>query len=286
MDKNRRAAVQAVAALFQNANFKGFFTGAIYKGAIKNVCVPGLNCYSCPGAVGSCPIGALQNALSGMRFRFPYYVLGIMIFFGALLGRLACGFLCPFGFLQDLLYRIPFFKKIRTFKGERVLRKLKYAVLVFMVIVLPLFVKLTPVFCKYLCPTGTLSGLLLAFGDTRLFSMMGSRFAWKVCVLGIIVLASVVISRPFCRYLCPLGAFYGLFNPVSLIGMETDASRCVSCGRCRNVCPMGIEPERDVRSAECIRCGQCVSACPEHAIKRTFALKNSSLRKKTEQDHY
>ena len=100
--------IQSVAALIQNANFKGFFTGKIYTGAGKNVCVPGLNCYSCPGAVGACPLGSLQNYLSGMKFRFPYYVLGLLLFFGALLGRAVCGFLCPFGFLQDLLYLIPF----------------------------------------------------------------------------------------------------------------------------------------------------------------------------------
>jgi len=273
LDKNRRLLIQSLAALIQNANFKGFFTGEIYKGAAKNVCVPGLNCYSCPGAVGACPIGALQNALSGKGFRFPYYVLGLLIFFGALLGRMICAFLCPFGLLQDLVYRIPFVKKVRTFRGERVLRKLKYAVLIVLVIVLPLCVKLTPFFCKYLCPEGTLSGLLLAFADTKLFSMMGGRFVWKCCVLGMIVLAGIVISRPFCRYLCPLGAFYGLLNPVALTGMETDTARCVACGKCANVCPMGIDPAKDVRSAECIRCGQCISACPKQAISRTFVLK-------------
>ena len=182
--KRFRMAVQGAAALLQNANFKGFFTGKIYEGNLKSVCVPGLNCYSCPGAAGSCPIGSLQNALSANKFRFPYYVLGLLIFFGAVLGRLVCGFLCPFGLLQDLLHKIPFPKKIKTFKGDKFLRELKYAVLIVMVIILPLFVKLTPVFCKYLCPSGTVSGLLLALGDTTLFRLFGSRFAWRPAYWG------------------------------------------------------------------------------------------------------
>lgn len=266
--------MQAIVTLIQNANVKGFFTGTIYEGAAKNVCVPGLNCYSCPGAVGSCPIGALQNSLTGIRFRFPYYVLGLLIFFGVFLGRIVCAFLCPLGFFQDLLYRIPFFKKIRVFRGDRLLRRLKYAVLILMVIVLPVSVKLTPFFCKYLCPDGTIAGVLLAFADSRLFAMMGSRFVWKSCILAIIVLGGLIVSRPFCRYLCPLGAFYGLFNPIAVFGMETDKNSCVSCGRCRFVCPMGIDPDKEINSAECIRCGQCASACPEHAITRIFALKH------------
>ena len=220
LDNKRRTAIQGLSALLQNANWAGFFTGRLYQGPLKNVCVPGLNCYSCPGAVGACPIGSLQSALSGYRFRFPYYVLGLILFFGAVLGRLVCGFLCPFGLLQDLLYRIPFFKKLHTFRGDRLLRKLKYAVLLVMVIVLPVCVKLTPFFCKYLCPSGTLSGILLSLSDSRLFRVLGSQFVWKVCVLACILLASLLICRPFCRYLCPLGTIYGLCNPVSAVRMK------------------------------------------------------------------
>ena len=121
MDNRRRFGVQAAAALLQNANFKGFFTGRIYQGPLKQVCVPGLNCYSCPGAVGACPIGSLQSFLDARTFRFPYYVVGLLLFFGALLGRAVCGFLCPFGWIQELLGRIPFYKKYR-FRADRPLR--------------------------------------------------------------------------------------------------------------------------------------------------------------------
>lgn len=268
--KRFRMAVQGAAALLQNANFKGFFTGKIYEGNLKSVCVPGLNCYSCPGAAGSCPIGSLQNALSANKFRFPYYVLGLLIFFGAVLGRLVCGFLCPFGLLQDLLHKIPFPKKIKTFKGDKFLRKLKYAVLIVMVIILPLFVKLTPVFCKYLCPSGTVSGLLLALGDTTLFRLFGSRFAWKACVLGMIVLLSVVIYRPFCKYLCPLGAFYAPFNKVAAVRIAVAGDKCIGCGACAEECGMGVDPSKTPNHTECIRCGDCIHRCPTKALRYTW----------------
>ena len=271
-----RLAVQGVAALVQNANFKGFFTGTIYEGKLKSLCVPGLNCYSCPGAVGACPIGSLQNALSANKFRFPYYVLGLLLFFGAVLGRLVCGFLCPFGLLQDLLHKIPFPKKIKTFKGDKLLRKVKYAVLIVLVIVLPLCVKLTPFFCKYLCPSGTVSGLLLALGDNTLFKLFGSRFMWKACILGIIVLLSILIYRPFCKYLCPLGAFYAPFNKVAAVKIAVDADKCVSCGKCADVCNMCVNPSRTPNHTECIRCGDCIHACPAKALRYTWPGTNSN----------
>ena len=253
--------------LLQNANIKGFFTGSIYKGPLKSVCVPGLNCYACPGAVGACPIGSLQSFLSGFRFQIPYYVVGLLIFFGALLGRAVCGFICPFGFLQDLLNRIPFLKKIRTFRGDRTLRKLKYIVLIVMVILLPAAVRLTPFFCKYLCPSGTLAGLLLALGDSRLYQTIGALFTWKVIVLIAIVCLSMMIYRPFCKYLCPLGALYAPFNKVSLLRMNMDSEKCTGCKACQALCQMGVDPSEEPNHTECIRCGACISGCPENALK-------------------
>lgn len=270
MDKRKRLVIQGIATLLQNANFKGFFTGKIYEGPVKNVCVPGLNCYSCPGAVGSCPIGSLQNSLSGFRFKFPYYVLGLLFFFGALLGRLICGFLCPFGFLQDLLYLIPLPKKIknrlRSFKGDKILRYLKYGILAVMVIILPVCIKLTPFFCKYLCPSGTIAGLLLSVGDPNLTSNWGGLFFWKLGILVFIILISILIARPFCKYLCPLGAIYGLMNKISLLQMKVDADKCTGCGACQKACDMNVDITKTPASAECIRCGKCISTCPGKAI--------------------
>lgn len=267
LDKRVRRSVQIVAALVQNAHFKGFFTGKLYTGPAKQVCVPGLNCYSCPGAVGACPIGSMQNALSSYSFKLPYYVMGLLLFFGALLGRVVCGFLCPFGLLEDLLYKIPFFKKVRTFKGDRVLRYLKYVILIVMVIVLPIMIKLTPFFCKYVCPSGTISGILLALADKALFKQMGRIFTWKVIVLATIVIISLMIYRPFCKYLCPLGAIYGVCNKFSLVKLNLDSTKCTECGSCRNSCLMGVDPVKNSNSMECIRCGLCVDKCPSDALK-------------------
>lgn len=275
MDK-KRFGILSAASLLQNANFKGFFTGKIYQGASKAVCVPGLNCYSCPGAVGSCPIGSIQGFLSGLRFRLPYYVLGLLIFFGALLGRAVCGFLCPFGFLQELLHHIPGLPKRDHFRLDKPLRYIKYAVLILLVIVLPCVYALTPFFCKYLCPSGTLSGLLLAARDGMVRSQLGGIFLWKGLVLLAVVAASLVIWRPFCKYLCPLGAFYSLFNKAALYRNHLDSDKCVRCGACARVCHMCVDPSQSPNSPECIRCGDCTRVCPTGALHAGFTEKKKT----------
>ena len=106
----QRRLIQLYAALLYNAHLKGYISGNIYTGSTKSVCVPGFNCYSCPGAVGACPLGALQNAIASSGSRTPVYVLGILLLYGITLGRTICGFLCPVGLLQELLHKIPSFK--------------------------------------------------------------------------------------------------------------------------------------------------------------------------------
>ena len=119
-----RRLAQLYCALLYNANLKGFAQGKIYSGNVKMVCVPGLNCYSCPGAVGACPLGALQNAVASSGTRAGTYVLGILLLFGVLLGRTICGWLCPFGMLQELLFKIPTLK-LRKNRFTRLLSYLK-----------------------------------------------------------------------------------------------------------------------------------------------------------------
>ena len=280
MTDRKRFSIQAAATLLQNANLRGFFTGRIYQGASKSVCVPGLNCYSCPGAVGACPLGSLQSFLGSRPVKLPYYVMGLLLFFGALLGRAVCGFLCPIGWLQELLHRIPFPKKLRGDRASGPLRKLKYLILALMV-TLPLFFALTPFFCKYLCPAGTLAGILLALADAAVRPLLGGIFVWKAAVLVSLVAASLLIFRPFCKYLCPLGAVYGLCNRFSLYRGEVDADKCIRCEKCAAACRMGVEPQKAINSAECIRCGDCARACPTGAIRMGFRTARSERGKKS-----
>ena len=133
----KRRLIQLYAALLTNANVKGFVTGQIYQGPLKTLCSPGLNCYSCPGASGACPLGALQNALASSGKRVPFYVFGIILLYGILLGRWICGFLCPFGLIQELLHKIKT-PKIKKSSATRVLSYLKYVILALFTIFLPL----------------------------------------------------------------------------------------------------------------------------------------------------
>ncbi|NLG24275.1 MAG: 4Fe-4S binding protein [Clostridiales bacterium] len=268
--------VQAGWAAATNGYLPGFLTGTIYQGPLKQACVPGLNCYSCPGALGSCPIGAAQAVIGSRKFRFSYSVFGFLALMGALLGRLACGWLCPFGLFQELLNKIPFPKKVRAFRGDRALRLLKYAVLAVFVILLPLFFvrpggASAPFFCQYVCPAGMLEGgLPLVAVNQPLRAAVGWLYAWKGFLLGAVVLLSVVIHRPFCKYLCPLGAIYALANPISLHRLHLNKSACVHCGKCSRACGMGVDPSVRPASTECVRCGDCVAVCPTGALRLGF----------------
>lgn len=255
-----------------NGYAAGFSGAKIFRGASKRFCAPGLNCYSCPGALFSCPVGALQAVTDGGTFRISCYLFGFLTLTGTIFGRAVCGWLCPFGLVQDLAYKIPFLRKIKSLPGHRVLRYAKYAVLALFVLILPgTLIRETgigtPWFCKLLCPSGTLFGAIpLMAGNAALRAAAGALFRWKVCVLLAVLLLSLLSYRPFCKYLCPLGAVYGLFNGVSLFRMETDSRKCTGCGKCAAVCKMGVDVRRNPNSAECIRCGECAAICPASAV--------------------
>lgn len=277
MDKRRknerkRHTFQVVWAFLTNSYLAGFVHGKIYKGKLKNICVPGLNCYSCPSAVGACPIGSLQAVIGSWKFQAAAYVSGFLIFIGALFGRVVCGWLCPFGLIQDLLHKIPFPKKIKTFRGDKLLRKLKYAIFLVFVMLLPMFAvdilgQGSPFFCKLLCPVGTLEGgIPLVLLNKALRSTVGWLYIWKNTVLIVIIASSIIIYRPFCKYICPLGAIYSLFNPISVFRYQVDKDKCTGCGACSKVCRMNVNPAENPNSLECIRCGACKSVCSARAI--------------------
>ena len=268
-----RLFVQALFTALSNGYIKGFAHGKIYQGDLKYICVPGMNCYSCPGALGSCPIGALQSTLNSRSYNISLYVFGLISLFGVIFGRFICGFLCPFGLIQDLLFKIPFVKKISKLKGEKILRLLKFLILAVFVIILPMFViDITglgkPWFCKYICPVGTLEGgIPLVLMNENLRAAVGFLFKWKVAILVGILLFSIIIYRPFCRYICPLGAIYGVFNKISFVRYSVDGSKCTKCGVCQKNCKLNIKVFENPNSIDCIRCGSCKDGCPAKAIK-------------------
>ena len=317
-----------------NGYVAGFAHGKIYQGPMKQICLPGLNCYSCPGALGSCPVGALQAVLTSRNYGFSFYVVGLLMAFGALFGRLICGFLCPFGLVQDLLHKIPLPRrlKIRRIPGEKKIAHLRYLILIVFVVLLPALVSNAvgqgdPWFCKYICPSGTLMGgvPLVVMGDGGMGDAAASEsaepapsdqplapslrsgfnpapslsgglqqpslkpsspqvaggsyreaagplFHWKLILLLLILAFSILYYRPFCRFLCPLGAIYGLVNSVSIYRYKLLEDRCVHCGACKRACKLGIDPVAHPNSPECIRCGDCVRACPHQALLPSLSI--------------
>ncbi len=304
IERNYRYLIQLLVSIISNSYIVGFFTAKIYNGKTKYACVPGLNCYSCPGALGSCPIGAYQAVVGGRTHDITLYVSGILVFFGVLFARFVCGFLCPFGFFQDLLYKIPLFRlkteaqkaqviKIPT-EIDKPLRFVKYGMLLIPVMLLPVVLANqfgigNPFFCTWICPVGSLQGgIPLVSQNESLQEAIGFLFTWKMVLLGIITIGSILIYRPFCKYICPLGACYALFNGVSFYKMEVDSTTCTRCGKCEKACHMQVDPIKKIRkadnsskslsrkisitSSECIRCGDCKKACPCSSITSGFKL--------------
>ena len=273
-----RGWIQAATTLLTNIHIPNLFKGKIYQGNVKTMCVPGLNCYSCPAATGACPIGAFQAVVGSSKFKFTYYITGFFILLGVLLGRFICGFLCPFGWFQDLLHKIPG-KKFSTAKLKP-LRYLKYVILVVFVILLPAFVTNSlgmgdPFFCKYICPQGVLEGAIpLALANSGIRAALGHLFTFKFTILALFIILSILFYRPFCKWICPLGAIYSLFNKVSFLKIQVDHEKCVGCQKCSRVCKMDVNVVDTPNHPECIRCGECMKACPTDAICYHYGFSN------------
>ena len=259
---NRRL-IQLATSILTNPHAANFLSGKLYRGELKNFCAPGLNCWSCPAATFSCPIGALQ-AVGGSGGKFSFYAAGFIILIGLLFGRVICGFLCPFGLIQELLNKIPSPK----FKLPRKVNRVKYFLLIIFVLVLPVATKFgEPTFCEYICPAGTLeAGLPLIATHEEFHDVLGKLFALKIFVLIAVIVGCVLVHRFFCRVMCPLGAIYGLLNKYSFSQIKFAQDKCVDCGRCKNVCPLDLDPTKDFNSAECVRCERCKKICPTKAL--------------------
>jgi len=232
----------------------------------------------------SCPLGILQNLFASVRiilaqiiFSAFAYSIGIILIISLAFGRFICGWLCPFGLFQELLYRIPFFKKELPLPF-RLQRYFKHLLLIFFVILLP-FLYLTEIgygllwFCKFVCPAGTLeAGYTNLLLQPNLSKNIGLTFYLKTLLLLAIIFLCIVDIRFFCKNLCPLGLIYGIFNRFGLLKLRWNEKNCILCGACEKICPMGLNIPKDLNSVECIRCLNCLSLCPTKAISLERSL--------------
>ena len=258
----RRTLVQLLATLSINSY--------VTQGITKSIPCLALNCHSCPAAAFACPIGTIQHFV--IRRRFPLYVLGVVGLAGVLIGRGSCGWFCPFGWLQELVYKIPA-PKLRLpnrFNWTR------YAVLVGLVVLVPL-VSHEPWFCK-LCPAGVLeAGIPMVFLSADIRALVGPLFWIKIGILGLFLAWMAVTRRPFCRWVCPLGALWSPFNPVSLFRLEVDQERCSQCNQCQEVCPVDIKVHENPNSDACIRCLACVRGCTQGCVSVASLTRDRDL---------
>lgn len=280
----KRKIIQIVAFGYSNPHLANFAGGRIYDGSWKQFCNPGMNCYSCPAAGLACPIGAMQAGANSASYGIGLYAMGIVLAIGAVLGRAVCGFLCPFGLVQEILHKIPSPK----FHLPKWTTYIKYGILVIFVLLLPalafgdMAIK-SPTFCKYICPVGTLEGgIPVLSSHPELRAVIGGLFTLKMIILIVTLIGCALVSRFFCKTMCPLGAIYGMLNKVSLYRMDVDSTKCVSCASCSRVCPMDVEPYKVPNSAECIRCGHCITACPKEALSAGFRLQTKEIKKGVE----
>jgi len=285
--------IQTVATFLSNAYWLFPFNRNIYQGNLKSICVPGLNCYSCPAATGACPLGSLQHFMAGLRaglktgqHHFGVYVIGFLGLTGSLVGRMPCAWVCPFGFFQELMNKIS----SRKFDIPKYVTYTKYLFLGLFIFILPFWVVdefgygITW-FCKFVCPAGTLeAGIPMLLLKPELKGLVGLLFYNKLAILIIFLGWMVVSRRPFCRVVCPLGAIYSLFNKHSVFRMIHDADKCTRCKSCYQNCPMGVKIYEGANQLDCIRCLKCMQeSCKFDAISYELAGVGKAV--ETARDH-
>jgi polyferredoxin len=234
--------------------------------SLKSIPCLGMNCYACPAAVFACPIGTLQHF--AILRQIPFYTLGVLSLVGVLVGRLACGWLCPFGWFQELVNGLGRRLRWPRMRISERFRLLPYAFLLGLGVIVPMLT-LEPWFSK-LCPVGTMQAAIpWVVIDPALRTQVGALYLLKLLILAAFVLWMLRTQRPFCRFVCPLGAIWSPFNRVSTLHLTVDEASCTECGACQRVCPVDIRIYEDAGSTRCVRCMECVGACPEVAIRLT-----------------
>lgn len=230
------------------------------------MCSPVFHCYACPLATFACPIGVLAS-FTALHI-WPFVAIGVLIAIGALFGTLICGWVCPFGFFQDLLGKIPTPK----FDPPRWAGHMRYVVLIGAVLMVPyLFGKDHPLFICNFCTVAAVEAVIpYQIAQARAGDAVTLPNPYKLTLLILFLVAILFMKRPWCRILCPLGAIFSLFNRVSAFFLRVDREACTDCGRCHTLCDLGIEPEKSPNDSRCVRCLECTRCGPK-------ALKFSSI---------
>jgi len=184
-----------------------------------------------------------------------FFILGGVLASALLLRRAFCGYVCPIGAISELTYGLG--RRLRLpavgvpSRLDRLLGPLKYVVL-----------------AVVLAATWRAGELVFRGYDPcyALISRHGADITfWAYVVAGAVLAASLVITVPFCRWLCPLAAVLNPFSRIALTRVARDPANCSDCGVCAEQCPMAIPVDRlaEVTAARCTSCLSCVDACPK-----------------------
>jgi ferredoxin-type protein NapH len=280
-----RKLIQLIFFIIQNPFISNFLTGRPHTGATKSFCAPGLHCYSCPSMAFGCPLGVLQYVMKYARM-IPYYAIGTLAAIGAIFGSATCGYVCPFGFFQEILHSISPWKTNKS-ALPRSFRYTKWGVFIVLVILVPAL-GIAQGFCAWLCPSGTIfAGLPLIGANEGLRTSIGVTFYWKLALSILIILYVMREKRAFCRYLCPLGLMLGFFNKISLYQIKLDKNKCTTCKACQKSCPMGLDLPKEINSIDCIKCGECIPACPSkfNALSKGFVISEQIIKTSENSDN-
>ena len=170
------------------------------------------------------------------------------------LGVFFCGFICPFGAIQDWIGWISRKLKVPHFKMPAKIQ---------------VYLQWSRYFFYALSTIGITFFLLRARFEFN-HGVFLNIFEWSVYgSIGLFLLLSIFTDRPFCNYFCPKGASYGMFSVMRLVGVTRDEKKCVHCHLCDKACPMNIQVEGTdfVRHPNCINCMKCVCACPKNCLR-------------------
>lgn len=224
---------------------------------VRWMTIPGcvFHCYNCPLATLACPVGIVAQ-FSALHV-LPALALGVVIALAGLTGSLVCGWSCPFGFLQDLLNKIPVPKvRIPNFLGY-----VRYAVIAVMVVGVPyVWGNSHPLFICRQCPAGAIEGGIGWMIRDALSGKTPTNLApttW--IIIGVFLTLAMFAYRPWCKVLCPLGGFLSLFNRHSVFHLEFRREACIACNTCRSRCSMGVPVEQSINNFRCIRCMECTN---------------------------